>query len=196
MATKKKKATPKPKAKAPAAKGPKLRPLGDRILVKRLEADDVVRGGIIIPDSAKEKPQEGIVVALGEGRKTRSGKVLPFDVKVGDRVMIEKYTGSDVTLEGDEYTIIHALLGVAAQDMVKRIDEPAVLIDEMQNTADIDLFQGVEKRMIHWLSPVRIPQRPATILTALFDLEMLILARGDPPVDAGNKHFELLFKLG
>jgi chaperonin GroES len=122
MATKKKPPKkPKPKApavkapaaKAPAAKTPKthpskagLRPLGDRILVKRLEAEDVVRGGIIIPDSAKEKPQEGIVVALGEGRRTKGGKLLPFDVKVGDRVMIEKYTGSDVTLEGDEYTII------------------------------------------------------------------------------------------
>jgi chaperonin GroES len=122
MATKKKPPKkPKPKApavkapaaKTPAAKTPKthpskagLRPLGDRILVKRLEAEDVVRGGIIIPDSAKEKPQEGIVVALGEGRRTKSGKLLPFDVKVGDRVMIEKYTGSDVTLEGDEYTII------------------------------------------------------------------------------------------
>ena len=102
MATKKK-AAAKPKA---AAKAPRLRPLGDRILVKRLEAEDVVRGGIIIPDSAKEKPQDGIVVALGEGRKTKSGKVLPFEVKVGDRVMIEKYTGSEITLEGDEYTII------------------------------------------------------------------------------------------
>jgi chaperonin GroES len=112
MATKKKKKAAKPKAAAktkPKAKGPKapaLRPLGDRILVKRLEAEDVVKGGIIIPDSAKEKPQEGVVVALGEGRKTKSGKLLPFEVKVGDRVMIEKYTGSDVTLEGDDYTII------------------------------------------------------------------------------------------
>jgi chaperonin GroES len=121
MATKKKKAAkpkaaakskPKapaaktPAAKTPAAKAPKLRPLGDRILVRQLEAESVVRGGIIIPDSAKEKPQEGVVVALGEGRKTKSGKLLPFEVKVGDRVMIEKYTGSDVTLEGDDYTII------------------------------------------------------------------------------------------
>ena len=97
-----------PKAKAKALKAPKvpMRPLGDRILVKRLEPADIVKGGIIIPDSAKEKPQEGIVVALGEGRKTKSGKVLPFDVKVGDRVMIEKYTGSDITIEDEEYTII------------------------------------------------------------------------------------------
>ena len=111
MATKKK--ATKPKAKAPTGKAtrpkvPKLavRPLGDRILVKQLEADDVMKGGIIIPDSAKEKPQEGTVVALGDGRKTKSGKTLPFEVKVGDRVMIEKYTGSEVTIEDEEYTII------------------------------------------------------------------------------------------
>ena len=116
MATKKKAArkparkpaakAPAPAAKKPAAKAPKVRPLGDRILVKRLEADDIVKGGIIIPDSAKEKPQEGIVVALGEGRKTKSGKTIPFEVNVGDRVMIEKYTGSDVTFDDEEYTII------------------------------------------------------------------------------------------
>jgi chaperonin GroES len=111
MATKKKtaakrKAAAKPAAKAPAVKAPAMRPLGDRILVKRLEARDVVKGGIIIPDSAKEKPQEGVVVALGEGRRIKSGKVLPFDVKVGDRVLIEKYTGSEIKIEGEEYTII------------------------------------------------------------------------------------------
>lgn len=112
MATKKKApAKPKPSARSkttskPKPKAPNLRPLGDRILVKRLEADDIVKGGIIIPDSAKEKPQEGIVVALGEGRKTKAGTLLPFEVAVGDRVMIEKYTGSDVTIDDEEYTII------------------------------------------------------------------------------------------
>ena len=110
MAAKKKaKAKPKAsKATASKAKAPKapVRPLGDRILVKRLEAEEVAKGGIIIPDSAKEKPQEGIVVALGEGRKTKSGTRIPFEVKIGDRVMIEKYTGSEVTLGDDEYTII------------------------------------------------------------------------------------------
>jgi chaperonin GroES len=98
-------AKPKPPT-AKAHKAPKVRPLGDRILIKRLEAEDVVKGGIIIPDSAKEKPQEGIVVAVGEGRKTSSGKTIPFEVKVGDRVMIEKYTGSEITFDNDEYTII------------------------------------------------------------------------------------------
>ena len=84
----------------------KIRPLSDHVLVKRLEPEDTVKGGIIIPDSAKEKPQEGIVVALGDGRKTKSGKTIPFEVKVGDRVIIEKYTGSDVTIDDEEYTII------------------------------------------------------------------------------------------
>ncbi|MBN1918558.1 MAG: co-chaperone GroES [Verrucomicrobia bacterium] len=114
MATKKK-AAAKPKAatapkaaksKAPAVKAPAVKPLGDRILVKRVEARDIVKGGIIIPDSAKERPQEGIVVALGEGHRLKSGKVLPFDVTVGDLVVIEKYTGSEITIEGEEYTII------------------------------------------------------------------------------------------
>jgi len=101
----KKPKAPTPKApKAPAAK--KIRPLSDHVLVKRLEPEDTVKGGIIIPDSAKEKPQEGIVVALGDGRKTKSGKTIPFEVKVGDRVIIEKYTGSDVTIDDEEYTII------------------------------------------------------------------------------------------
>jgi chaperonin GroES len=99
--------TPASKAASKAApKAPNLRPLGDRILVKRVEARDIVKGGIIIPDSAKEKPQEGIVVALGEGRKTTSGKLLPFEVGIGDRVMIEKYSGSEVTIDDEEYTII------------------------------------------------------------------------------------------
>jgi len=94
----------KPKAKV--AQAPDVRPLGDRILVKRLDPEDTVKGGIIIPDSAKEKPYEGTVVALGEGRKTTSGKVIPFEVKIGDRVMIERYTGSDVMIADQEYTII------------------------------------------------------------------------------------------
>ncbi|HUU35268.1 MAG TPA: co-chaperone GroES [Vicinamibacterales bacterium] len=84
----------------------KLRPLHDRILVERIEEGEQKVGGIIIPDSAKEKPQEGIVIALGEGRKTKSGKLLPFEVKIGERVLIEKYTGSEVTIDDEEYTII------------------------------------------------------------------------------------------
>jgi chaperonin GroES len=77
----------------------------DRILVERLEEGEVQRGGIIIPDSAKEKPQEGKVIAVGTGKVTDEGKRLPLDVKVGDRILFGKYSGSDVRLDDKEYVI-------------------------------------------------------------------------------------------
>jgi chaperonin GroES len=84
----------------------KIRPLHDRILVKRLESEEKTKGGIIIPDTAKEKPQEGLVVAAGPGRVNEDGKVTPLDVKKGDKVLFGKYSGSEITLEGDEHLII------------------------------------------------------------------------------------------
>ena len=81
----------------------KLRPLRDRILVKRLEEGDVKHGRIIIPDTAKEKPQEGKVVAVGTGRVTDDGKNVPLAVKAGDRILFGKYSGSEVKLDGQEY---------------------------------------------------------------------------------------------
>ena len=91
-----------------------LRPLHDRILVKRLEEGETVRGGIIIPDTAKEKPQEGEVVAVGPGRKTEDGKLIPLDVKKGDRILMGKYSGTDVKIDGTEYVILREddVLGV------------------------------------------------------------------------------------
>src|SRR5690242_4460617 len=80
-----------------------LRPLHDRILVKRLEAGDEKHGSIIIPDSAKEKPQEGKVIAVGTGKVTEEGKKIPLDVKAGDRILFGKYSGSEVKLDGEEY---------------------------------------------------------------------------------------------
>jgi chaperonin GroES len=80
-----------------------LRPLHDRILVKRLAEGDEKHGSIIIPDSAKEKPQEGKVIAVGTGKVTESGKKLPLDVKAGDRILFGKYSGSEVKLDGQEY---------------------------------------------------------------------------------------------
>jgi chaperonin GroES len=80
-----------------------LRPLRDRILVKRLAEGDEKHGSIIIPDSAKEKPQEGQVVAVGTGKVTEAGRKIPLDVKAGDRILFGKYSGSEVTLEGQEY---------------------------------------------------------------------------------------------
>jgi chaperonin GroES len=84
----------------------KIRPLHDRILVKRLEGEEKTKGGIIIPDTAKEKPQEGLVVAAGPGRVNEDGKVTALDVKKGDKILFGKYSGTEVTLEGEEHLII------------------------------------------------------------------------------------------
>ncbi len=83
----------------------KLRPLHDRILVKRLE-EEVTHGSIVIPDTAKEKPQEGKVVAVGTGKVTDDGKTIPLAVKAGDRILFGKYSGSEVTLDDEEYLIM------------------------------------------------------------------------------------------
>jgi len=83
-----------------------LRPLHDRLLVKRLEEGDEKHGSIIIPDSAKEKPQEGKVIAVGNGKVTEEGKKIPLDVKAGDRVLFGKYSGSEIKIDGEEYLIL------------------------------------------------------------------------------------------
>jgi chaperonin GroES len=92
----------------------KIRPLYDRIVVKRIEEQETIRGGIIIPDSAKEKPQEGEVIAVGNGKRLEDGKLVALDVKVGDRILFGKYSGSDIKLDGDEYMIMREdeVLGV------------------------------------------------------------------------------------
>jgi chaperonin GroES len=84
----------------------KIRPLHDRILVKRLEGEEKSKGGIIIPDTAKEKPQEGKVIAVGKGKVTDDGDIRPLDVRKGDRILFGKYSGSDIELEGEEHLII------------------------------------------------------------------------------------------
>ena len=94
----------------------KIRPLHDRILVKREEEKEMKKGGIIIPDTAKEKPQEGEVVAIGPGRRNEEGKRIDMEVKKGDRVLIGKYSGTDVKIDGTEYVILREddVLGVLA----------------------------------------------------------------------------------
>ncbi|HLH75898.1 MAG TPA: co-chaperone GroES [Candidatus Binataceae bacterium] len=84
----------------------KIRPLGDRILVKRIQEEEKTKGGIIIPDTAKEKPQEGKVVAVGKGKTLDDGKVVPPDVKAGDRILFGKYSGTEVKIEGEEHLIL------------------------------------------------------------------------------------------
>ena len=84
----------------------KIRPLHDRLLVKRMEEEDTTSGGIIIPDSAKEKPQDGLVVAVGPGKTLDSGEISKPSVKKGDRILFSKYAGTDVNVDGDEHIII------------------------------------------------------------------------------------------
>jgi chaperonin GroES len=92
----------------------KLKPLGDRVLVEAVEEKEVKKGGIIIPDTAKEKPMESIVRALGTGKTDDNGKKVPFEVKVGDRVLTSKYGGTEVKLDDKEYKIVSSddILGV------------------------------------------------------------------------------------
>jgi len=92
----------------------KIRPLQDRVIVKRLEEEEKTRGGIIIPDTAKEKPQEGKVIAVGKGKVTEEGKLIPLDVKAGDRILFGKYSGTEVKIEGEEHLIMREedILGV------------------------------------------------------------------------------------
>jgi chaperonin GroES len=84
----------------------KIRPLADRVVVKRTAEEEKTKGGIIIPDTAKEKPLEGKVVAVGNGKILNNGKVRPLDVKVGDKVLFAKYTGTEVKLDGEEHTLL------------------------------------------------------------------------------------------
>jgi chaperonin GroES len=84
----------------------KVRPLQDRILIRRTEGEETTSGGIIIPDAAKEKPQQGVVIAAGKGKIQDDGNVIPLDVKVGDTVLFGKYAGTDVTLDREEYAIL------------------------------------------------------------------------------------------
>ncbi|HEY2987051.1 MAG TPA: co-chaperone GroES [Candidatus Binatia bacterium] len=92
----------------------KIRPLQDRVIVKRIQEEEKTKGGIIIPDTAKEKPQEGKVVAVGKGKANDDGKVVPLDVKVNDRILFGKYSGSEIVIDGEEHLIMREedILGV------------------------------------------------------------------------------------
>jgi chaperonin GroES len=92
----------------------KIRPLQDRIILKRIAEEEKSKGGIIIPDTAKEKPQEGKIVAVGKGKVNEDGKIIPLDVKVNDRVLFGKYSGSEINIDGEEHLIMREddVLGV------------------------------------------------------------------------------------
>ena len=95
----------------------KIRPLYDRVVVKRVEEETKTAGGLIIPDSAKEKPQEGEVVSVGQGKRNEAGVLIPLDLKAGDRILFGKYSGSDIKIDGTEYMIMREdeVLGVVEQ---------------------------------------------------------------------------------
>jgi chaperonin GroES len=99
-----------------------FRPLGDRVLVKRVEEEEKTKGGIIIPDTAKEKPQEGEVIAVGPGARDESGKIQPLDVNVGDRILFGKWSGTEVKLDGQDLLIMKEsdILGVLEADKVAK----------------------------------------------------------------------------
>ena len=84
----------------------KIKPIGDRVLIKRLEAEEKTTGGIVLPDTAKEKPKEGKVIALGDGKVLESGERAKFQIKVGDRVIFASYSGTEVTVDGEEYMLM------------------------------------------------------------------------------------------
>jgi chaperonin GroES len=96
----------------------KVRPLHDRVIIKRVEEQETVRGGIIIPDTAKEKPQEGEVVAAGTGKRLENGQIIPLEVKAGDRVLFGKYSGTEIKLEGEELLILREdeILGIISSN--------------------------------------------------------------------------------
>ena len=102
----------------------KFRPLHDRVVIRRIEGEEKTKGGIIIPDTAKEKPQEGEVVAVGKGKRLEDGKVIALDVQVGDRILFGKYSGSDIKLDGEEFLIMR-------EDEVLGIIESAADTDQV-----------------------------------------------------------------
>ena len=100
----------------------KFRPLHDRVVVHRIEAEAKTAGGIIVPDTAKEKPQEGEIIAVGPGRRDEAGKLIPIDVRLGDRVLFGKWSGTEVKIDGVEYLIMNEgdIMGVLAEAVSRR----------------------------------------------------------------------------
>jgi chaperonin GroES len=103
----------------------KFRPLHDRVVVRRVDAEEKTKGGIIIPDTAKEKPQEGEVIAAGPGARDDSGKIVPLDVKAGDRVLFGKWSGTEVRIDGEDLLIMKEsdLMGVVEKSLAKKVKD-------------------------------------------------------------------------
>ena len=120
----------------------KLQPLGDRVLVQPAEQKEVQKSGIIIPDTAKEKPQEGKIVAAGKGKVKDDGKILPMDVKVGDRVLYGKYSGTEIKIDDKDYLIIHQedILGL----LKKKLQEGVNIVANAPKRARVEFFKEGE----------------------------------------------------
>ena len=103
-----------------------FRPLHDRVVVRRIEAEEKTKGGIIIPDTAKEKPQEGEVIAAGPGARDESGKIVPLDVKAGDRILFGKWSGTEVRIDGEDLLIMKEsdIMGVVEKTLAKKVKSP------------------------------------------------------------------------
>ena len=101
----------------------RFRPLHDRVVVRRIEAEEKTKGGIIIPDTAKEKPQEGEVIAAGPGARDENGKIVPLEVKAGDRILFGKWSGTEVRIDGEDLLIMKEsdIMGVVEQTMAKKV---------------------------------------------------------------------------
>jgi chaperonin GroES len=101
----------------------KFRPLHDRVVVRRIDAEKKTKGGIIIPDTAKEKPQEGEIIAAGPGARDESGKIVPLDVKAGDRILFGKWSGTEVRIDGEDLLIMKEsdIMGIVEQTIAKKI---------------------------------------------------------------------------
>ena len=117
----------------------KFRPLHDRVVVRRIEGEEKTKGGIIIPDTAKEKPQEGEVIAVGPGARDESGKLVPLDLKAGDRILFGKWSGTEVKLDGDDLALLRLLLGGVRDD-----DTTLGLLLALDATDDHAVVQGTE----------------------------------------------------
>ena len=124
-----------------------FRPLHDRVLVRRVEADEKTAGGIIIPDTAKEKPQEGEVVAVGGGAKSDEGKITPLDVKAGDKILFGKWSGTEVKIDGEDLALLRLFLGGVGDD------DPADFLFAFLDAADDDAV--VERSDFHVLDSVK-----------------------------------------
>ncbi len=122
----------------------KFRPLHDRVVIRRIEGEEKTKGGIIIPDTAKEKPQEGEVIAVGPGARDESGKLVPLDLKAGDRVLFGKWSGTEVKLDGDHLALLRLLLGGIGND-----DAALALFVSFNALDDNTVMQRTELELRH-----------------------------------------------